>query len=69
MILKHYHKKSDFPKYIIDYLIIRINEHWSLEQISNRSANVIHKILSTSTIYRLIHAKKLPKTSIENLKY
>ena len=65
---KDFHRKSNFSKDVIDYLTTKINEHWSPEQISNRSTNVIHQILSTSTIYRLIHAKKLPKTSMENLR-
>lgn len=65
---KDCHRKSDFSKDVIDYLTTKINEHWSPEQISNRSTDVIHQIPSTSTIYRLIHAKKLPKTSMENLR-
>src|SRR3712207_6280240 len=65
---KDCHRKSKFSKDVIDYLTVKINEHWSPEQISNRSTNVIHQIPSTSTIYRLIHAKKLPKTSMENLR-
>lgn len=65
---KDCHRKSKISKDVIAYLAIKINEHWSPEQISNRSTNVIHQIPSTSTIYRLIHAKKLPKTSMENLR-
>lgn len=45
-----------------------MNEHWSPEQISNKSTNAINQVPSTSTIYRLIHAKKLLKTSMKNLK-
>ena len=62
------HRKSKFSKDVIDYLTVKINKHWSPEQISNRSTNAINQVPSTSTIYRLIHAKKLPKTSMENLK-
>ena len=62
------HRKSKFSKDVIDYLTIKINEHWSPEQISNRSTNAINQVPSTSTIYRLIHAKKLPKTSMEKLR-
>ncbi|KXB89358.1 hypothetical protein HMPREF3191_01271, partial [Veillonellaceae bacterium DNF00626] len=62
------HRKSKFSKDVIDYLTIKINEHWSPEQISNRSTNTINQMPSTSTIYRLIHAKKLPKTSMKNLR-
>ncbi|MDU1598601.1 MAG: IS30 family transposase, partial [Peptostreptococcus anaerobius] len=62
------HRKSKLSKDVIDYLTVKINEHWSPEQISNRSTKVIHQIPSTSTIYRLIHAKKLPKISMENLR-
>ena len=63
-----YHRKSNISKDIIDYLTTKINEHWPPEQISNRSTNVIYEMPSTSTIYRLIHSKKLPKTSMENLR-
>lgn len=62
------HRKSNFSKEVINYLTIKINEHWSPEQIANRSTNLIHPIPSTSTIYRFIHAKKLPKTSMKNLR-
>lgn len=62
------HKKSKFSKDVVDYLIIKINEHWSPEQISNRITNTINQVPSTSTIYRLIHAKKLPKVSMKNLR-
>lgn len=65
---KDCHKKSKFSKDIVDYLIIKINEHWSPEQISNRITNTINQVPSTSTIYRLIHAKKLPKVSMKNLR-
>lgn len=62
------HRKSNFSKELINYLTIKINEHWSPEQIANRSTNLIYPIPSTSTIYRFIHAKKLPKTSMKNLR-
>lgn len=62
------HRKSNFSKEVIDYLTLKISEHWSPEQIANRSTNLIHPIPSTSTIYRLIHAKKLPKTIMKNLR-
>lgn len=62
------HRESKFSKDVIDYLTIKINEHWSSEQIVNRSTILINQIPSTSTIYRLIHAKKLPKTSMKNLR-
>ena len=65
---KDCHRKSKFPKDVIDYLTIKINEHWSPEQIANRSTNAINQVPSTSTIYRLIHAKKLPKTNMKNLR-
>ena len=65
---KDCHRKSKFSKDVIDYLTIKISEHWSPEQLSNRSTNVIKQVPSTSTIYRLIHAKKLPKTSMEKLR-
>lgn len=65
---KDCHRKSKFSKDVIDYWTIKISEHWSPEQISNRSTNVIKQVPSTSTIYRLIHAKKLPKTSMEKLR-
>ena len=65
---KDCHRKSKFSKDVIDYLTIKINEHWSPEQISNRITNVIHQVPSTSTIYKLIHSKKLPKTSMKNLR-
>ena len=62
---KDCHRKSKFTKDVIDYLTIKINEHWSPEQIANRSTNAINQVPSTSTIYRLIHAKKLPKNKHE----
>lgn len=62
------HRKSTFSKDVIDYLTIKINEHWSPEQIANRNTNLIHPIPSTSTIYRLIHTKKVSKTSMKNLR-
>ena len=65
---KDCHRKSKLSKDVIDYLTVKINEHWSPEQISNRSTKVIYQTPSTSTIYRLIHAKKLPKISMENLR-
>ena len=65
---KDCHRKSKLSKDVIDYLTVKINEQWSPEQISNISTKVIHQIPSTSTIYRLIHAKKLPKISMENLR-
>ncbi|WP_234989789.1 hypothetical protein [Peptoniphilus asaccharolyticus] len=54
-------RKSKFSKDVIDYLTVKINEHWSPEQISNRNTNEIHELPSTSTIYRMIHAKKAAK--------
>ena len=65
---KDCHRKTKFTKDVIEYLTIKINEHWSPEQISNRKTNATNHIPSTSTIYRLIHAKKLPKTSMKNLR-
>ena len=65
---KDRHRKNDFSKDVIDYLTTKINEHWSPEQKSNRNTDVIHQIPFTSTIYSLINAKKLPKTSMENLR-
>ena len=65
---KDCHRKSNISKDVIEYLTIKINEHWSPEQISNRRTSVIHEMPSTSTIYRLIRAKKVPKTSMENLR-
>ena len=65
---KDCHRKTKFSKDVIEYLTIKINEHWSPEQISNRNTNAINHIPSTSTIYRLIQAKKLPKTSMKNLR-
>ena len=58
---KDCHRKTKFSKDVIEYLTIKINEHWSPEQISNRNTNSINHIPSTSTIYRLIHAKKCQK--------
>lgn len=55
---KDCHRKTKFSKDVIEYLTIKINDHWSPEQISNRNTNSINHIPSTSTIYRLIHAKK-----------
>ena len=46
---KDWYRKSKLSKDVIDYLTIKINEHWSHEQISNRSTKVIHQIPSTST--------------------
>lgn len=65
---KDCHRKTKFSKDVIDYLTIKINEHWSPEQISNRNTNAIDHIPSTSTIYRLIHSKKLLKTNMGNLR-
>ena len=47
---KDCHRKSKLSKDVIDYLTIKINEHWSPERISNRSTKVIHQTPSTSTI-------------------
>ena len=48
---KDCHRKSKISKDVIDYLTAKINEHWSPEQIANRSTNVIKQVPSTSTIY------------------
>ena len=47
---KDCYRKSKLSKDVIDYLTIKINGHWSPEQISNRSTKVIYQIPSTSTI-------------------
>nr|WP_234989715.1 hypothetical protein [Peptoniphilus asaccharolyticus] len=58
---KDCHRKSKFSKDVIDYLTVKINEHWSPEQISNRNTNEIHELPSTSTIYRMIQPKSCQK--------
>lgn len=71
LFFSYYYQKSyledrTWSKDVVDYLIIKINEHWSPEQISNRIPNTINQVSSTSNIYRLTQAKKLPKVSIKN---
>lgn len=65
---KDCHRKTKFSEIVLDYVANKINEHWSPEQIANRNINQNIGIPSTSTIYRMIHSKKLPKTSMNNLR-
>lgn len=65
---KDCHRKTKFLEIVLDYVANQINEHWSPEQIANRNINQNIGIPSTSTIYRMIHSKKLPKTSMNNLR-
>lgn len=65
---KDCHRKSKFSKDVLDYATIKINEHWSPEQIANRIPEPDITIPSTSTIYRMIHSKMLPKITIKNLR-
>lgn len=52
---------------ILDYVKSRIEDHWSPEQISNRKTASL-KIPSTSTIYRMLHQKRLGRVSMKDLR-
>ena len=62
------HRKSKFSKETLEYVTEKINNHWSPEQIANRATELDILVPSTSTIYRLIHSKFLPKVSMNNLR-
>ena len=52
---------------VTEYVKSKIELHWSPEQISNRLNSEIN-IPSTSTIYRMIHQKRLGKIQMVNLR-
>ena len=52
---------------VAEYVKSKIELHWSPEQISNRLNSEI-SIPSTSTIYRMIHQKRLGKIQMVNLR-
>lgn len=52
---------------VLSYVKERIESHWSPEQIYNRLTNNIW-VPSTSTIYRMIHQKRLGKITMEKLR-
>ena len=62
------HRKSKFSKETLEYVTEKINNHWSPEQIANRITELDILVPSTSTIYRLIHSKTLPKISMNKLR-
>lgn len=63
------HRKSINNKETIDYIKDKIHLRWSPEQIyyRNKDKNNIY-IPSTSTIYRMIHDKRIPKVDMINLR-
>lgn len=50
----------------LSYVKYRIEDHWSPEQIANRKT--AHKVPSTSTIYRMIHQKRLGPITMARLR-
>lgn len=52
---------------VLSYVKERIESHWSPEQIYNRLTNNIW-VPSTSTIYRMIHQKRLGKITMQKLR-
>lgn len=64
---KSCHRYSCVSEEIRNLIEEKIKLHWSPEQIYNRLKSNI-KMPSTSTIYRMIHKKILPKIRIEHLR-
>ena len=62
------HRKSINDADILEYIEKRIKEHWSPEQISNRSTEEIDYVPSTSTIYRIIHREQIKQIKMVHLR-
>ena len=61
-------RNSVVDEKILRYLEEKLLENWSPEQIANRKTSEIVNVPSTSTIYRLIHKKTLPKVTMKKLR-
>ena len=52
---------------VLSYIEEKIKEHWSPEQIANRKTEDV-SLLSTSSIYRMIHRKQIKQVGMEHLR-
>lgn len=72
---KHYHerrenchRKNMITAELESYIREKIKEHWSPDQISNRSCDDINHMPSTSTIYRYIHKNRIHNVCMRHLR-
>lgn len=60
------HRPIKYKDEVREYVVEKLLEHWSPEQIAHRESE--HQVPSTSTIYRMIHRNHLKRVKMEHLR-